>query len=76
MAPIWSKHAPTSCSGERVPKTFAAILSIIVWTPGLFSSPICWVAKFTRSTTAPVSSQSVPSCQPSTLGGLLRNWPM
>ena len=45
-------------------------------TPGLVVSLISLAAKLTRSTSAPLLIHSVPSCQPSTEGGLSRVCPM
>ena len=75
-APISSRQASTSRSGDVVSLSPALIRPIMVWMPGLSASPICWLAKLMRSTSVPLSSQSVPWCQPSTLGGLLSICPM
>ena len=45
-------------------------------TPGWLMSPASWAAEFTLSTKVPVSTHSMPVCQPSTDGGFNISWPM
>ena len=52
------------------------IRSMMAFTPGRSVLPIWSAVKFMRSTKVPLSIHSCPVCQPSTVGGFIKSWPM
>jgi len=73
--PTNSRHSSTNSAGPMSgPAAFSAVTASA--TPGLRRSRTRATAKLTRSTSVPPSIHSLPVCQPSTLGGSYRAWPI
>src|SRR5262249_34660240 len=73
--PISSRQLSTNASGVSVvPRPLNR--STMACIPGLVTSANSFTAKLTRSFSVPPSIHSLPVCQPSTVGGLNKLWPI